>query len=149
MPVVTPGDILARCRTLDARIQAANKVINESPENFFNGAFRSAWFERLHRWETTREQCGDWASRMWNFKWGPTLDDWATNQAAWEAKIQARTGVVIPIGPPLSRPSDETLGAAVQQANRFMDVGGSMKLAAGLIGGGLAAALVLVAWKKS
>lgn len=148
MAVVTPGDILRRCEALDGRIAAADKVIREAPESHLDGPFRSAWMERQRRWESVRNMCGDYASRMWNFKWGPILDDWEKNQAAWEAKVQVRTGIVIPVGRPLSRASDETVLSTIDQALRFPEVGGTIKAVAVALGVAVAGAVTFVALRR-
>jgi len=145
---VTPGDILARCKVLDGRITAASAIVDAAPAEQLNPAFRDAWMERLRRWEGQRAQCSDYASRMWNFKWGPILDDCDSSQAEWEAKIQLLTGQVVPIGKPLSRPDDETLTSAIEQAARFPNVTGTFKTLAIAGGVGLAAGICIYAWRK-
>jgi len=95
--VVTPGDILGRCRALDARITEASKTIERAPANTLDQEFRDAWAARLRRWQEVRNQCADWSSRWWNYKWEPRLDDWFKNQADWERMIEARTGQQVPV----------------------------------------------------
>lgn len=107
--IVTPGDILARCRALDARMQAATKTISDAPLEQLDGPFRDAWNARLRRWAEVREQCGDWASRWWNYKWGPLLDDWTANQAEWERQIERRTGRTLPVPEQVKPAEDPTL----------------------------------------
>jgi hypothetical protein len=94
--VVTPGDILARCRSLDARIHTATQAIESAP-NVFDAEFRNAWSARLRRWQELRNQCAEWAGRMWNYKWEPRLDDWFANQATWEQEIEKRSGRALPV----------------------------------------------------
>lgn len=133
---------------LDGRILEASRIIEAAPDSVLNAAFRDAWQARLRRWEGTRAQCSDYMSRQWGWKWGPVLDSWEQNQAEWEAKVQARTGQVIPVAKPLDRPSDETLTTAIQQAARFPDLRKSMRavgIGAGVI---LGAAVIVYAWRK-
>ena len=107
--IVTPGDILGRCRSLDARIGIATKALAEASVDQANAAFREAWNARLRRWAEIREQCGDWASRWWNYKWGPVLDDWTANQAQWERQIEARTQRALPVPAQVKVDEDPTL----------------------------------------
>lgn len=148
MSVVTPGDILARCQVLDGRIAAATKVIDAAPSEQVNASFRDAWLARARRWQEVRTQCSDYASRWWNYKWGPVLDDWSNSQAAWEAKIQTLTGVAVPIGQPLGRPDDETLASSIDQAARFPNVRRTMNASMLIVAGGVAAGVVVWAWRR-
>lgn len=95
--VVTPGDILARCRGLDARIIIAAQAIDSAPKGVFDEAFKGAWSARLRRWQELRNQCAEWAGRMWNWKWEPRLDDWLSSQVAWEREIEKRSGHALPV----------------------------------------------------
>lgn len=104
--VVTPGDILARCRALDARINNAARAIESAPKGVFDAEFKSAWDARSRRWQELRGQCADWSSRMWNWKWEPRLDDWINNQAAWEKEIEQRSGLALPV-PAQTTPDEE------------------------------------------
>jgi hypothetical protein len=107
--IVTPGDILGRCRALDARIGIVTQAIAEASAEQADAAFRDAWNARLRRWAEIREQCGDWASRWWNYKWGPVLDDWTANQAEWERQIEARTQRALPVPAQVKADEDPTL----------------------------------------
>ena len=104
--IVTPGDILARCRALEARMQVATQAISAAALEQLDAPYREAWNARLRRWAEVREQCGDWGSRWWNYKWGPLLDDWTANQAEWEQQIEARTGRTLPV-PAQVKPAEE------------------------------------------
>lgn len=110
--VVTPADILARCRVIDARIRIASLEVFNAPRDQIDAHFVDAWTERLRRWAVVRDQCGDWASRWWNFKWGPTLDDWTANQVQWERQIELRTKRALPIPPQQKPDEDPTLPQA-------------------------------------
>ena len=110
--VVTPADILARCRVIDARIRSASLAVYDAPRTQIDHAFLDAWNERLRRWAVVREQCGDWASRCWNYKWGPTLDDWTANQTEWERQIELRTQRPLPIPQQQKPDEDPTLPQA-------------------------------------
>lgn len=107
--VVTPGDILGRCRALSARMDAATAAIESAKDSEIDQSFRSSWTERLRRWQPIREQCGDWASRWWNYKWGPILDDWEANQVQWEKLIEQHTKRTIPVPQQIKPDEDPTL----------------------------------------
>jgi hypothetical protein len=107
--IVTPGDILARCRALEARMQVATQAINAAALEQLDAPYREAWNARLRRWAGVREQCGDWSSRWWNYKWGPLLDDWTANQAEWERQIETRTGRALPVPAQVKPAEDPTL----------------------------------------
>lgn len=59
--IVTPGEILSRCRALDARMAIATQAIAGASADQADAAFRDAWNARPPRWAEIREQCGDWA----------------------------------------------------------------------------------------
>src|SRR5262245_11042667 len=148
MAAVTPGDILQRCAALDGRIAATDQVILEAPDSMINAPFREGWVARLRKWERVRLQCGEWLSRGFNWKWEPILEDWETNQSSWEAKVQNRTGVLIPVAAPKYRPTDETLTTTIQQTTRFPEVASSIKYVAVAVGVTIAGAIALVALRN-
>lgn len=129
--VVTPGDILGRCRALDARIAAASKAIEGAPANALDQAFRDAWTERARRWQEVRNQCADWSSRWWNYKWEPLLDDWFKNQAEWERLIEARTGQKVPV-PAQIVPDEAPTLPSLKNASTGLGIGLGVAAAVGL-----------------
>lgn len=135
--MVTPGDILARCRALEARIQIASQAIDAAAPEQLDAAFREAWNARLRRWAEVREQCGDWASRWWNYKWGPILDDWTANQGEWDCQIEAHTGRALPVPAQVKADEDPTLP-------KLPELGSGLG-----VGVGLVAAVALVAFGLS
>jgi hypothetical protein len=137
--IVTPGDILGRCRALEARMQVATQAIGETPIEQINGAFRDAWNARLRRWAEVREQCGDWASRWWNYKWGPVLDDWTANQAEWERQIEARTQRPLPV-PAQVKPAEDPTLPKVPELGTGLGLGVGLVAAAALVALGLSRA---------
>ncbi len=132
--VITPGDVLARCKALDARIEAASKAIEQAPPSALDQAFRDAWDARRRRWHELRTQCADWSSRWWNYKWGPRLDDWFENQTAWERDIEARTARAIPVPAPVVPDEHPTLPSAsdVKRFGANVGIGVGIVVAAGL-----------------
>lgn len=132
MAVVTPGDILARCRALDARIKATSDRIDASASSL-GSTFVTAWRERLRRWAEIRSQCAEWASRNFNWKWGPILDDWAENQTWWERTVEQRTGAPIPAPEPSRQDEEPSIPT------------GTKGVGAGVILGGLAVSLAAIA----
>lgn len=106
---MTPGDILGRCRALDARVDVVTRALAAAPAEQIDASFRDAWNARIRRWAEIREQCGDWASRWWNYKWGPILDDWTANQAEWERQVEARTQRALPVPSQVKADEDPTL----------------------------------------
>lgn len=102
--VVTPADILASCRAIDERIAIASRALQGAA---IEPSFMQAWNQRLVRWAEVRNQCSDWASRWWNYKWGPILDDWRENQTKWDRAIELRIGRPLPA--PVPHRQDEEL----------------------------------------
>ncbi len=129
--VVTPGDILGRCRALDARIAASSKAVAGAPTSALDQAFRDAWTARARRWQEVRAQCADWSSRWWNYKWEPRLDDWFKNQADWERMIEARTGQKVPV-PAQAVPDEAPTLPSLKNASTGLGIGLGVAAAVGV-----------------
>lgn len=148
--VITPGDILARCQLMSGRIAQLSRIINDAPGEQIDELRRQAWLDREKRWATLRSQCSDYASRMWAWKWVPTLEDWEKNQTEWEHDIAKLTGQPVPTAAPVALPADETMGQAIDTMTPNMpNLSKSLGTAVIIVAGGAAAALAVFAWQRA
>lgn len=150
MPVTMPGEFLARCQLLDARILRTDQVIRAAPVAQVNEAFRAAWTDRLKRWMPVRLECGQSAARLWGTRWGPILEDWEANQASWEGKVSQLTGVEIPADIlPHERPTDEDVSKMFEGLGLpIKAAGNAVVVAVVLVGVGLGIGAALYLSKK-